>query len=95
MSSSGRIAFSQHWKRIEHNAQGQRGVSDLGVRTKPQGVAEDAVSLWFLNPSLLIINELELSNEMANLFVPNFLIMAQCGVCGASGRDPPVLGRKP
>jgi hypothetical protein len=41
-----------------------RGVFDLGVRRKPQAFAAEAVSLWILNLSLLIINELELSNVM-------------------------------
>ena len=41
-----------------------RGVLGLGVRRKPQEFAADAVSLWTVNPSLLIINELELSNVM-------------------------------
>jgi hypothetical protein len=42
-----------------------RGVFDLWVRRKPQAFSADAaVSLWILNPSLLIINELELSNAM-------------------------------
>ena len=39
-----------------------RGVFDLGVRRNPQAFAADAVSLWIVNPSLLIINELELSH---------------------------------
>jgi hypothetical protein len=39
-----------------------RGVSDLGVRRKPQVFAPHAVSLWILKPSLLTINELELYN---------------------------------
>jgi hypothetical protein len=41
-----------------------RGVFDLGVRRKPQAFAADAVNLWVLNPSLLIINELGVYNAM-------------------------------
>jgi hypothetical protein len=39
-----------------------RGVFDLGVRRKPQAFAADAVSLWILNPNMLIVNELNLYN---------------------------------
>jgi hypothetical protein len=37
-----------------------RGAFDLGVRRKPEAFAADAVSLWRLNQSLLINNELAL-----------------------------------
>jgi hypothetical protein len=64
------MTVSQHRKRLAHDAQGRRGelfvrgVFDLGVRRKPQAFAADAVSLWSVNPTLLIINELELHNAM-------------------------------
>jgi hypothetical protein len=41
-----------------------RGVFDLRVRRKLQAFSADAVSLSIVNPSLPIINELELYNAM-------------------------------
>ena len=39
-----------------------RGVFDLGIRRKPPEFAADTMSLWIVNPSPLIINELDLYN---------------------------------
>ena len=36
----------------------------FGVKRKPQASAADAVNLWILNPTLLIMNELELFKAM-------------------------------
>ena len=41
-----------------------RGAFDLGVRRKRQAFAADAVSLWRLNQSLPVINELARSNTI-------------------------------
>ena len=47
-----------------------RGAFDLGVRREPQAFAADAMSLWILNQSLLIINELALYD--AKPIIANF-----------------------
>ena len=47
-----------------------RAVFDLEARRKPQAFAADAMSLWILNQSLLIINELALYD--AKPIIANF-----------------------
>jgi hypothetical protein len=63
------VIVSQHRKCAsrtmrKHGELFVRDVFDLGVRRKPQAFAADAVSLWILNPSLLIINQLEFYKAM-------------------------------
>jgi hypothetical protein len=61
-----------------------RGVFDLEVRRKPQAFAADAVSLWILNQSPLIINGLALYAK-PHFSGPYSLSMAQSSVHGACG----------
>ena len=60
----------------------------MNTRRKPQAFAEDAVSLWILNRSPLIINELALYDAKpvtGNFSDPYRLSMAQFSVRGTCG----------
>ena len=87
-----RITASQHRKRLAHDAQDGQDADASGFRfggkKEAASVCRGCVSLWILNQSLLIINELALYDAkpiIANFSGPYGLSMAQFSVCGACG----------